>query len=56
MEILLVEDNPGDVRLTQETLKEGTLCINMNVVTDGIEADGVPAPRGRASAMRHGPT
>ncbi len=38
VEILLVEDNPGDVRLTIEALKEGKLCNNLNVVSDGTEA------------------
>jgi len=38
LEILLVEDNPGDVRLTQEALKEGRLNNNLNVVKDGEEA------------------
>lgn len=37
-EILLVEDNPGDVRLTQELLKEGGLDPTIHVVTDGTEA------------------
>jgi CheY-like chemotaxis protein len=38
VEILLVEDNPGDVRLTKEALKESKIINNLNVVTDGIEA------------------
>jgi len=38
VEILLVEDNPGDIRLTQETLKESKFLNKMNVVVDGIEA------------------
>ena len=38
IEILLVEDNPGDVRLTQEALKEGKVYNNLNVVEDGVEA------------------
>lgn len=38
IEILLVEDNPGDVRLTQEALKESKLLVNLNVVYDGVEA------------------
>ncbi len=38
MQILLVEDNPGDIRLTQEALKEGTIKNNLNVVKDGVEA------------------
>ena len=37
-EILLVEDNPGDVRLTRETLKESKLLNRMSVVVDGVEA------------------
>jgi two-component system, chemotaxis family, response regulator Rcp1 len=36
--ILLVEDNPGDVRLTQEAFKEGRIPIKMDVVMDGEEA------------------
>jgi chemotaxis family two-component system response regulator Rcp1 len=36
--ILLVEDNPGDVRLTQEALKDCALCCNLHVAIDGIEA------------------
>lgn len=38
VEILLVEDNPGDVRLTVEALKEGKVSNNLNVVRDGVEA------------------
>ena len=38
VEILLVEDNPGDVPLTKEALKEGKLANNLNVVGDGVEA------------------
>lgn len=36
--ILLVEDNPGDVRLTQEAFKEGNIPVNLSVVMDGVEA------------------
>ena len=36
--ILLVEDNPGDVRLTQEALKECKVLNNLSVVGDGVEA------------------
>ncbi len=36
--ILLVEDNPGDIRLTQEALKESKMDINLDVVTDGEQA------------------
>jgi chemotaxis family two-component system response regulator Rcp1 len=38
MEILLVEDNPGDIRLTQEAFREGNLKTNLSVVQDGVEA------------------
>ena len=37
-DILLVEDNPGDVRLTKEAFKEGQISNTLHVVTDGIEA------------------
>ena len=36
--ILMVEDNPGDVRLTKEALKDAALYINMHVAIDGEEA------------------
>jgi len=36
--ILLVEDSPADVRLTQEALKEEKLHNNLTVVNDGVEA------------------
>jgi len=38
IEILLVEDNPGDVRLTIEALKEGKVKNKLHVVRDGEEA------------------
>jgi len=38
VEILLVEDNPGDVRLTQEVLRDGRVRNNMSVVKDGVDA------------------
>lgn len=38
VEILMVEDNPGDVRLTQEALKEGKLWNHLTVARDGVEA------------------
>ena len=38
VEILLVEDNPGDVRLTQEALKEGKVYSNLHWAKDGVEA------------------
>lgn len=38
IEILLVEDNPGDVRLIKESLLQNKLVINLSVVKDGMEA------------------
>lgn len=38
IEILLVEDNPGDVRLTIEGLKEGKILNHLSVVGDGVKA------------------
>jgi CheY-like chemotaxis protein len=37
-EILLVEDNPGDVRLTIEALRDSKVQNQLNVVRDGVEA------------------
>jgi len=36
--VLLVEDCPGDVRLTQEAFRELNVCIGLHVVPDGVEA------------------
>jgi chemotaxis family two-component system response regulator Rcp1 len=38
IDILLIEDNPGDVRLTQEALRDGKVINNLTVVSDGVEA------------------
>ena len=38
VEVLLVEDNPGDVRLTQEAFKEGRVLVNLTVAADGVQA------------------
>lgn len=38
MNVLLVEDNPGDVRLTQEAFKEAKISIKLDVTMDGAEA------------------
>ena len=38
VEILLVEDNPGDVRLTREALREGKVYSNLHWAKDGVEA------------------
>jgi chemotaxis family two-component system response regulator Rcp1 len=36
--ILLVEDSPGDVRLTKEAFRDANLEVNVHAVTDGVEA------------------
>jgi CheY-like chemotaxis protein len=38
IEVLLVEDNPADVRLTEEAFKEGRVINHLNVVSDGVAA------------------
>jgi CheY-like chemotaxis protein len=38
MQVLLVEDNPGDVRLTQEAFKDAKMHLELHVVPDGQEA------------------
>jgi two-component system, chemotaxis family, response regulator Rcp1 len=38
VEVLLVEDNPGDVRLTQEAFKDGRVMVHLTVAVDGVEA------------------
>jgi len=38
VEILLAEDNPGDVKLTQKALDRGQVLNNLHVVNDGVEA------------------
>jgi two-component system, chemotaxis family, response regulator Rcp1 len=38
VEILLVEDNPGDVRLTIEALRESKVRNNLHVAVDGVDA------------------
>jgi chemotaxis family two-component system response regulator Rcp1 len=47
VEILLVEDNPGDVRLTREALKDAKVLNNLSVVGDGEEALDFLHRRGR---------
>ena len=38
VEILLAEDNPGDVKLTRKGLEKGKIANNLHVVSDGVEA------------------
>lgn len=50
MEILLVEDNPADVGLTKEGLRESTVATNLHVVTDGRDALDFLSRTGKYSA------
>jgi len=38
VEILLIEDNPGDIRLAREALKESKVCNILHSVIDGVDA------------------
>jgi len=38
LQVLLIEDNPGDVRLTQEAFRDSNISISLHVATDGVEA------------------
>jgi CheY-like chemotaxis protein len=49
VEILLVEDNPGDYRLTQEALHEGKVYNNLHWAKDGVEALDFLNRRGKHS-------
>jgi len=47
VEILLIEDNPADVRLTQEALIEGKVLNNLTVANDGVEGLAVLRREGK---------
>lgn len=38
LEVLLIEDDPGDVELTKEALEDSKVMVNLHVVEDGVEA------------------
>jgi chemotaxis family two-component system response regulator Rcp1 len=38
VQVLLVEDNPGDIRLTQEAFRDANPFVHLHVVMDGVEA------------------
>ena len=38
IEILLVEDSPGDARLTEEALRDANTLVHLHVAADGVEA------------------
>ncbi|MBI5184589.1 MAG: response regulator [Nitrospinae bacterium] len=51
--ILLVEDNPGDVRLTMEALKEGKVNNRLIVARDGVEALAILRKEGEFAEAPH---
>jgi chemotaxis family two-component system response regulator Rcp1 len=38
LQVLLIEDSPGDVRLTQEAFRDANMSVQLHVVSDGVEA------------------
>ena len=53
VEILLVEDNPGDVRLMVEALKEGKVLNHLSVAEDGTEALAFLRREGKYTDVAH---
>ena len=51
IEVLLVEDSPGDVRLTREAFKDAKVHINLHVASDGAEAMEFLNLEGKYSTM-----
>jgi chemotaxis family two-component system response regulator Rcp1 len=49
IEVLLVEDSPGDVRLTREAFKDAKVHVNLQVATDGAEAMAYLGQEGKYS-------
>lgn len=51
IEVLLVEDNPADVRLTREAFREARVMNSLSVVSDGVEAMDFLRRTGQYSGM-----
>jgi chemotaxis family two-component system response regulator Rcp1 len=51
VEVLLVEDSPGDVRLTREAFKDAKVHVNLHVASDGAEAMDFLNREGKHSAV-----
>ena len=47
IDVLLIEDNPGDVRLTQEALKEAKVCNKLTVAGDGVDGLAILRQEGK---------
>jgi chemotaxis family two-component system response regulator Rcp1 len=50
IEVLLVEDSPGDVRLTQEAFRDANRSVRLHVASDGVEAMAFLRHQGAHSA------
>src|SRR6266568_74105 len=50
LEILLVEDSPGDVRLTKEAFRDAKVHVNLHVAPDGAEAMAFLQQEGKYAA------
>jgi CheY-like chemotaxis protein len=46
IEVLLVEDSPGDIRLTRKVFKDAKVHVNLHVASDGTKAITFLKPRG----------
>ncbi|MER3493056.1 MULTISPECIES: response regulator [Fischerella] len=53
IEILLIEDNPGDVELTKIALEDSKISVNLNIVEDGVEAIAFLRREGKYANVPH---
>ncbi|MCX7596708.1 MAG: response regulator [Fischerella sp.] len=53
IEVLLIEDNPGDVELTKIALEDSKISVNLNVVEDGVEAIAFLRREGKYAQVTH---
>jgi two-component system response regulator len=53
IEVLLVEDNPGDAQLTRIALEDSKISIHLNVVEDGVEAMAFLRKEGKYVKVAH---
>ncbi|MEH2200891.1 MAG: response regulator [Nostoc sp.] len=53
IEVLLVEDNPGDAQLTRIALEDSKISIHLNVVEDGVEAMAFLRKQGQYITVAH---
>jgi chemotaxis family two-component system response regulator Rcp1 len=51
LDVLLVDDNPGDVRLTLETFREANKSVRLHLAADGVEAMAFLRRQGAANAL-----